>query len=358
MTDSKNIRQSNIELLRIIAIIGVIVLHFNNPSLGGGFKLVEPNSVRLYVLYVLESCFIIAVDVFMIISGYFLITSNKRNLWKPIELIFQLLFFSALRYIVNSYMTGNIEASGILRSIVPNNFFIMLYITVILLSPYINILINNLNDQNRRRFMLTLFIAFSIYSTAIDLIAELTKHRFVGLSSIGLDGSQYGYTIVNFVLCYIIGAYIYLYKDRTFKIKTHKLLFFFIVNIGILTVWSVLNDYTGFFSTKSALEYCNPIIILNAIIVFLLFNKINLKSKAINELATASLTVFLCHNLFVRVEVTKVFVQLTPALMAICILAYATFLYALLYIAHKAYLVLKNVIFKRLENKFDLKIEF
>lgn len=29
-------RDSNIELLRILAIIGVIVLHYNNPAIGGG----------------------------------------------------------------------------------------------------------------------------------------------------------------------------------------------------------------------------------------------------------------------------------------------------------------------------------
>lgn len=29
-------RDSNIELLRILAITGVIVLHYNNPAIGGG----------------------------------------------------------------------------------------------------------------------------------------------------------------------------------------------------------------------------------------------------------------------------------------------------------------------------------
>lgn len=28
-------RQSNIELLRILAILGVVVLHYNNPAIGG-----------------------------------------------------------------------------------------------------------------------------------------------------------------------------------------------------------------------------------------------------------------------------------------------------------------------------------
>ena len=34
--DTKKERQSNIELLRILAIMGVIVLHYNNAEMGGG----------------------------------------------------------------------------------------------------------------------------------------------------------------------------------------------------------------------------------------------------------------------------------------------------------------------------------
>lgn len=33
--DKKKDRESNIELLRILAMIGVILLHYNNPTIGG-----------------------------------------------------------------------------------------------------------------------------------------------------------------------------------------------------------------------------------------------------------------------------------------------------------------------------------
>lgn len=33
--DKKKDRESNIELLRILAMIGVIMLHYNNPTIGG-----------------------------------------------------------------------------------------------------------------------------------------------------------------------------------------------------------------------------------------------------------------------------------------------------------------------------------
>lgn len=33
--DKRRDRESNIELLRILAMFGVIILHYNNPSIGG-----------------------------------------------------------------------------------------------------------------------------------------------------------------------------------------------------------------------------------------------------------------------------------------------------------------------------------
>lgn len=46
---AKKDRQSNIELLRILAIMGVIVLHYNNPIIGGG--LLTLRKVRLISTY-------------------------------------------------------------------------------------------------------------------------------------------------------------------------------------------------------------------------------------------------------------------------------------------------------------------
>ena len=73
-------RQSNIELLRILAIMGVIVLHYGNPSMGGGRSDVKESSINSYVLYLVISLFACAVDLFMIISGYFMCNSKAINL--------------------------------------------------------------------------------------------------------------------------------------------------------------------------------------------------------------------------------------------------------------------------------------
>ena len=39
--DKRRYRESNIELLRILAMLGVIILHYNKPAIGGGYHLLS-----------------------------------------------------------------------------------------------------------------------------------------------------------------------------------------------------------------------------------------------------------------------------------------------------------------------------
>ena len=96
--DKRRDRESNIELLRILAMLGVIILHYNNPSIGGGLSFVKHGSLNYWFLNVVESIFICAVNLFMIISAYFMASSNKRDLWKTIQLLAQLIIFSVSKY--------------------------------------------------------------------------------------------------------------------------------------------------------------------------------------------------------------------------------------------------------------------
>lgn len=70
---------------------GAIILHYNNPLIGKAFELVKDNTLNYWIIHFLESLFICSVNLFMVISGYFMVTSKKRNLWKVIELITQVI---------------------------------------------------------------------------------------------------------------------------------------------------------------------------------------------------------------------------------------------------------------------------
>lgn len=81
-------RKSNIELLRIFACIGVIILHF----VGRGIKYFEGFSINSLLLYYIEAVSICSVDLFMLISGYFMCNQAQRSVKKIGRLLSQYWF--------------------------------------------------------------------------------------------------------------------------------------------------------------------------------------------------------------------------------------------------------------------------
>lgn len=350
-------RQSNIELLRILTIIGVIILHYNNKFVGGAFEYVLGGSINFYILNILESIFICAVNVFIIISGFFLYNTEKRNLWKVIKLLIQVIVIYELKYIFTSVVINksNISISGLIFNLIPSNYFVILYIVVYILSPYINILIKSLDKKEFQRFIIILFIMFSIYPTAIDVLSEITKLQYNGLSSIGLYGSQYGYSCVNFILCYIIGTYISKYKQTFLKVNLRMLVIIFIINVVLITGWQLFNDYIGYFVEKSALEYCNPLIIINAVVIILIFMKMNINTNNnINQVAKASFMVYLVHDVFIKYLKIETFVKKSALIMILHIIVSICIIYSVCYIIFVLYNKFENCILKKLENKINL----
>lgn len=83
-------RQANFELLRIVAMLMIIVLHYLNK----GGLLVDYTSDRTgvnYAAHLAEAFCIVAVNCYVLLSGYFLVESA----WKPervVSLAGQILF--------------------------------------------------------------------------------------------------------------------------------------------------------------------------------------------------------------------------------------------------------------------------
>lgn len=329
-------RQSNIELLRIFAMCGVIVLHYNNESIGGGFA--YATEVNLHILYFLESCFICAVDLFILISGYFLCECQKRTLTKPFELLVQVIFFNEVLYFISTLIhRENISIKHVILRLIPVNWFVILYITLYLISTFINMMIQKAESTNMlSKLVFVMALLFSVYPTLVDMLGEISQKEYTGLSSIGAYGSQWGYSIVNFSLMYMIGAYL---RKKEFK-HTNKVnhLVYFLVAAFFLMIWAVFNDKIGFFKERSAWEYCNPIVIFMAVEIFLVFKKTDIgPNKSVNGLANTSFTVYLLHPFFFRFIKISRFVTLNPFVMLLHIVTSTIAIYLACALIHEIY---------------------
>jgi len=281
-------RDSNIELLRILTICGVVVLHYNGNV---AFNSVTPGTANSYFLLALEIIFIGAVDLFVLISGYFLSSTLHRKAIRAVELVVQVMIFGAGKYIVAMVLTGGgFQLKALLTSMIPNNYFVTLYLTVYLISPYINKLLDILNKKQFQWLIVLSVVLFSIWPTFLDLVWEYTGMSFPGLYTTNSGGSQYGYSLINFVMMYLLGAFL----RKTRFLENQKSIIVFgelLMCVAGLFVWQTV-------SAQTARAYCNPLVIGSAVLVFVLFRRIEIQSRTINCLAKSAFTCFLLHDFF------------------------------------------------------------
>lgn len=283
------VRESNFELLRLLAIGLVIFSHFNLWSFTLENASTDFNFNVLLRLLFTAGC--IANIIFIILSGYFLIRSHIKYS-KIIALVLEMLFYSVLLLLLAKFVFGmEIRFSDIKNALLPfpfGNWFVVSYIVLYLLSPYLNKLVFALKKLELRRFILVYFFLFSVVPI--------------------ITGWNYFSNFAVFPLVYFIGAYIRLYVGRLDK----AIIIRGIIIVSCLLAGSVVAIYafalfihnTGLIRSAVYLLAKNysPLVIIMGVLIFLLFREIKIGyCPAINRLAGSVLGIYLIHeNPFIR----------------------------------------------------------
>ncbi len=284
-------RNSSLEMLRIIVALGVIVLHYNSYAK----QFIVEGSWTEYYLWLTDCLFACSVDVFVLISAFFLSSTYKRNSKKIIELVAQFVLFR-IGYYLALTITGDFvfDLDTFINLLLPVNYFIVLYSVLYVISPYINIIIFELSDKEFRRLLVLLVCLFSIETWIVDVLYRISDKTYDGLSTVGLLGSQNGFTIVNFVLLYFIGAYIQRNYEKICEIKTVRVL------SALILIWSIM--FLSIFAQKNGMDlavqnYNSPFVIVFAAVVMIFFLRLKIDSKIINELSKATFTCYIVQSI-------------------------------------------------------------
>lgn len=281
-------RNSNIELLRILLMFMVITLHFNNQEMGGAINIVKNYPSSFFLLNFFESLSICAVNCFMIISGYFLAYNGKIKLGKIIDLLLIVIFYRVLDYCcILIIKQESFSIYYFIVSIIPINYFAIFYIVSYIFSPFLVSLLNNLSGKKIIYLMVFSIFLFVVWPTLTDIGNNILKSSiFDGISTISNKGNCAGYTIIQFFLDMLIGMYI-----RRFKInpKTWKLLIVFFMSSLLLTI--------GSYYFSSLYNYCSLFTVVNAICLFLLFNKFSFNNNFINYISKSVFSVYCIHTM-------------------------------------------------------------
>ena len=344
-------RQSNIELLRIIVACGVIILHYNNAKLGGGFNAAKDGSLNQGIMAFLEVLFISAVNVYVLISGYFMRRSYKRDLLKPIELLAQIAVFSLGWFVVKELILGKGFSGSVMFQYLTRSYywFVYVFIALYLISPFINLMWDALSPKNRKALLAVALSLFSVLSIAADILQYYYGEKIQGISFVALGGTQSGYSIVNFVLMYLIGCYLKDLDEFGKKYQIGKLVLLLILNVAALLAWTYLEKLiTGNkITSTTAWHYENPLVISIAILLFLVFKNINIGcNKAINKLAGASFPAYLMHVNFLEYLKIKKFVKGSTGLYVLHTIGCAIAIYLACFIIYFIYDLITRPLFK------------
>ena len=270
-------RLSNFELLRLLCMLMVLNLHsFSGYQNGEGFCQA--------IDFFRESTSICAVDCFLLISGYFGIKWKIKSFF---NLFFQLFFYSVGIYIV-CVMLGIVSYSmhDLLERFTclynKSWGFAIGYVILFFLAPLLNAFVDKVSEKTLLYYIIVLFIATNFICLSVE------SNR-----------------LFTYSLLYLIGRYIYK-TEKTRKLKFSPHMAYWITTIIIfILVYVCLFNIAGIRQSVIVLKapiisffgynYSAPLVILQAIFLFLIFSRLKFSSRVINWLASSCFAIYLIH---------------------------------------------------------------
>ena len=309
-------RNSNLEILRIIAMIFIIAHHFAVHGMGD-VNFIASNSNN-YVIYFLGILGKIGVNIFVLISAYFMIDSKftfRKFLILGGEVYFYALLFLLIfaEFITPSSPLTMVDYGVTLLPISHSAYwFVTDYIVLMILSPFLNKFIKSMSKYSLIKLLTVLLVIWVVFpSITPTFIDGPVATMFVGYSF------QY-VPIVWFIILYIISSFIKLHVDID-KISFKNLILVFSISMIITYAVACIIGYydiilpadknlhmlfgypiEGLFDDRlfmwSALE--NRIFLFVAsLALFLIFLKRKeFSNKYINYIAGSAFGVYLIHD--------------------------------------------------------------
>lgn len=288
-------RFTNYELLRVIAMVMVVVLHFLSHS-DSLLSLNAPVSGVRILGTLLESFCLVAVNVYILISGYFGVKGSFKP-GKAISLLCQIWFYAflilaAVMVLGQPAKLQELGIYGAVKYVFPieseTYWFATSYFMLYLLSPVLN---GAARNMTKRQLQITI--------TGLLIL-------FCGIKSISpvvFPVDRYGYDLAWFICVYLVAAYLGLYGLPFFK--KHSLLVYAgssLITFGMVVVlwfgaqrWSSL----GYYFTVP-FHYNFVLCLTGAMGLFYCFLKLRIReggaAAAIRKLGELSFGVYLFHE--------------------------------------------------------------
>lgn len=270
-------RLSNIELLRIVSMIFVMLIHVTYALSGKTYSEVD-SLLCVIVQWVTMIC----VDLFVLISGWFGIHFSFKGIGK---LIYQTIFLALFSFIVCLIVGySRFTMAGLWHctlGVFSTYWFVWAYILLAILSPVLNAYVETATRSQFKLFLL-LFYGFAWYAYFTLKVDPIFSKGFHTMSFIGI---------------YLLGRYMRVYSPKwtQFRARVNMLIYLSSVAIAVIGVLILQNFQQDSLIIEKFGNYMAPTTIVGTIFFFLVFTKFSFYSKFVNWCAVSCFAAFIIH---------------------------------------------------------------
>lgn len=295
-------RMANLELLRCIAMMMVIALHYlgkggllpdladSGPDGSAGF------GVAGGAAWLLEAFCIVAVNIYMLISGYFLCASSFK-LSRLLQLLLQIWLYSVIFGILGA-VTGvtagtTVDTHYFLTLVFPvsmrHYWFMTAYVFLYLLLPFVGAAVKRMTKGQLQAAVALLLITFCALKSILPL---------------RLETDAQGYDCLWYLCVFLTAAYIRRFGAEFPKSRRRALAVYVgccLLAFGGTMALQLIFARTGSLGRMKGMcmEYNHVLPFLGALGLFGVFLKTEIKGKiagVINRVAPYTLGVYLLHE--------------------------------------------------------------
>ena len=174
--NGKQTRQSNFELMRLVAMFLIVAYHcVLHSEMKGGMPLVfAPFSGNQVFSFAVGMWGLTGVGCFFLLTAYFQTEKARVRTKRLLFLLLQTVFWAMVtEWVTITKIKGKAfgvaeTVNALLSPFIGNYWFIPAYIGVILLSPYMNRIIEGLGENTYRKLMIVFTVISPLYSSLGD----------------------------------------------------------------------------------------------------------------------------------------------------------------------------------------------
>lgn len=297
----KRARNYSIEILRVLAMIGIVILHTQTKT--GWIKEQKIGTISWLVSWGIQTVCMLSVNTYMLISGFFL-PGARRTVNKIFNLWAVAFFWSLFSMLLGAVLTKErITGTEIINTAFPIStrqyWFLTVYAALYLISPFLDRLVKGMSRKQYRGLILILIVIYSALPTFIPYGGE---DGIVGVNGIG------GTNIAWFCVIYLISSYLRVFFSiEQLRKNRMKILLVFSSSISVMILFQICMEFfqakVGFGGSYGTwfLNYASLFNLMASASIFMLFLSFKFECttklrRVIAFLSSSTFGVYLIHE--------------------------------------------------------------